>query len=151
MLQLFPDRHFRSPDIDRYNKTFAFEFERVRDFLLLHYRMTQRDDGELWRYCRNVALPDSLKERLDFFRSYGRIVREDNELFPVQSWFYILIGQNVLPSGYDPIADTLDPQQLQSNLQDIRAVIKRSAEAMPLHQDFINQNCSALISSAPSA
>jgi tryptophan halogenase len=151
LLQLFPDRHFRSPDIERYNMTFAFEFERVRDFLLLHYCMTQRDDGELWRYCRNVALPDSLKERLDFFRSYGRIVREDNELFPVQSWFYILIGQNVLPSGYDPIADTLDPQQLQSNLQDIRAVIKRSAEAMPLHQDFINQNCSALTSSAPPA
>jgi tryptophan halogenase len=150
LLQLFPDQHFRSPDIDRYNKTFAFEFERVRDFLLLHYCMTQRDDGELWRYCRNVALPDSLKERLDFFCSYGRIVREDNELFPVQSWFYILIGQNVLPSGYDPIADTLDLRQLQSNLQDIRAVIKRSAEAMPLHQDFINEKCLALTGHTPS-
>ncbi|HEY4974028.1 MAG TPA: tryptophan 7-halogenase, partial [Steroidobacteraceae bacterium] len=116
-------------DIERYNKIFAFEFERVRDFLLLHYCMTERDDGELWRYCRNVDWPDSLKERLDFFRSYGRIVREDNELFPVQSWLYILIGQNVSPSGYDPMADSLDPRQVHSNLQDIHAVIRRSAQA----------------------
>jgi tryptophan halogenase len=143
LLQLFPDRNFRSPDIERYNRTFVYEYERIRDFLLLHYRMTERDDSELWRHCRSVTLPDSLKQRLDFFRSYGRIVREDLELFPVQSWLYVFIGQNVLPSGYDPMADILDTQQVQNNLDDIRAVIRRSAEAMPLHQDFINKNCSA--------
>jgi tryptophan halogenase len=84
----------------------------------------------------------------DFFCSYARIVREDFELFPLQSWLCILIGQNVLPSGYDPMADTLDPQQVQNNLDDIRAVIRRIGEAMPLRQEFINQNCSAFATSA---
>ena len=141
LLKLFPDRHCRTADIDRYNRIFAHEFERIRDFLLVHYSMTEREEGELWRYCRNVPLPDSLRERLELFRSYGRIWREDNELFPVQSWLYLFVGQNVIPSGYDPLADTLDPQQVKANLDDIHAVIRRCAQDMPRHQDFINQHC----------
>jgi tryptophan halogenase len=144
LLTLFPDRNFRTPDIERYNKTFVFEYERIRDFLFLHYSMTERDDGELWRYCRNAPVPASLQERLELFRSYGRITREDYELFTVQSWLYVMIGQGVEPLGYDPMADTLDPQAVQSNLADIHAVIRRSAEAMPMHQQFISQNCSAV-------
>jgi tryptophan halogenase len=143
LLKLFPDRNFRSADIDLYNKTFALEYERVRDFLIIHYRMTERDDSELWRHCRNIVPPDSLQARIDLFRSYGRIEREDNELFPVQSWLYVLVGQNVMPSGYDPLADMLDPQAIQTNLDDIRKVVRKCAEAMPLHQEFINQHCSA--------
>ncbi len=148
LLKLFPDRDFRSADIDRYNKIFASEYQRVRDFLFIHYRMTERDDSELWRHCRNIAPPDSLQERIDLFSSYGRIEREDNELFPVQSWLYVLIGQNVMPSGYDPLADMLDPKTIQSNLDDIRSVVRKCAEAMPLHQEFVDQHCSA---SSPAA
>jgi tryptophan halogenase len=144
LLTLFPDRNFRSPDIDRYNKIFVFEYERIRDFLFLHYSMTERDEGELWRYCRNAPVPASLQERLDLFRSYGRLAREDNELFTVQSWLYVMIGQGVAPSGYDPMADTLDPRALEGNLADIHAVIRRSAGAMPTHQEFISKNCSAV-------
>jgi tryptophan 7-halogenase len=143
LLKLFPDRNFGSADIDRYNKIFAFEYERVRDFLIIHYRMTERDDSELWRHCRNIALPESLRERIDLFRSYGRIEREDNELFPVQSWFHVLIGQNVMPGSYDPLADMLDPAAIQTNLDDIRSVVRKCAEAMPLHQEFVDQHCSA--------
>jgi tryptophan halogenase len=143
LLKYFPDRNFKSADIDRYNKIFAFEYERIRDFLLLHYKMTERDDSEFWRHCRNLPVPDSLSERIELFRSYGRVLREDNELFPVQSWQYVLLGQGVMPGGYDPLADTLDPQQVKKNLEDIRAVVRRCADAMPLHQEFINQNCSA--------
>lgn len=143
LLKLFPDRNFHSADIDLYNKTFAFEYERVRDFLIIHYRMTERDDSELWRHCRNIVPPDSLQARIDLFRSYGRIEREDNELFPIQSWLYVLVGQNVMPSGYDPLADMLDPQAIQTNLDDIRKVVRKCAEAMPQHQEFINQHCSA--------
>jgi tryptophan 7-halogenase len=84
LLTLFPDRNFRSAEIDRYNKILAAEYERVRDFLVLHYSATERDDSDLWRYCRNVSLPDTLKERIDLFRSHGRILREDFE-FPAYS------------------------------------------------------------------
>ena len=143
LLKLFPDRNFRAADIERYNRMLAFEYERVRDFLLLHYSMTERDDSELWRQCRSIPHPDSLKEKLALFRSYGRILREDTELFPTQSWLYVMLGQNVMPSGYDPLADTLDPAAAQRNLDEICAVTRRCAEVMPLHQDFIARHCAA--------
>jgi tryptophan halogenase len=142
-LKLFPDRHFRAADIDRYNRMCTFEYERVRDFLLLHYTFTERDDSELWRHCRSVTPPDSLREKLDLFRSYGRIMREDTELFPEQSWLHVMLGQNVMPSGYDPLADGLDFATTQRHLDDIRAVMRRCTEVMPLHHDFISQNCAA--------
>ncbi len=142
LLKFFPDRDFEPADIERYNKTFAFEFERIRDFLLLHYSQTERQD-EFWRHCRNIPLTDSLKEKLDLFRGYGRIVREDTDLFPPQSWLYIMIGQDIVPRGYDPLADLLDPKRVKENLDDIRAVIGKCADAMPTHQAFVDANCSS--------
>jgi tryptophan halogenase len=144
LLRMFPDRRFEPADIERYNKLFAFEYERIRDFLLLHYTMNERADTEFWRHCQNIGHPDSLKERLELFHSYGRITREDNELFPVQSWLYIYTGQNIVPRGYEPMADKLDPEKIKANLDDIRAVVARCAEAMPMHQVYIDKNCSAL-------
>ena len=115
----------------------------MRDFLILHYATNEREDTAFWRHCRNIVHPDSLKEKIELFRGYGRIMREDSELFPVQSWLYIFTGQNIVPRGYDPMADTLDPQAIKANLDNIRAVIARCADAMPSHEAFIAQNCSA--------
>ncbi|HEY4077844.1 MAG TPA: tryptophan halogenase family protein [Rhizomicrobium sp.] len=145
LLKFFPDRNFEQADIDRYNKIFEFEFGRVRDFLLLHYTQTERE-GAFWDHCRNIPLTDSLQEKVDLFRSHGRILREDTELFPVQSWLYIMIGQNVRPRGYEPMVDTLDPAKVMANLEDIRKVVRECAAAMPLHQEFIDRNCSAFAS-----
>lgn len=143
LVKFFPDRHFRQADIDRYNKIFKFEYERIRDFLLIHYCKTERDDSELWRYCRNLELPDSLKEKIALFSSYGRILREDNELFPVQSWLYVMMGQSIIPEGYEPLADTLSMNVVQSNLDNIRGVVRKCAESMPMQQAFIDEHCKA--------
>ena len=143
LLSYFPDRNFNTADIDRYNKTVAAEYERVRDFLVLHYSTTERDDSEIWRYCRGVVKPDSLKERIELFRSHGRLLREDNELFPLQSWLYVFVGQNIMPESDDPLANILDPRLVSDNLSNIRSVIRQCAEAMPTHGDFIKQNCRA--------
>ena len=142
LLKFFPDRTFQRADIDRYNKIFEFEFGRVRDFLVLHYTHTERQ-GAFWEHCRNTPLPDSLSEKIELFKSHGRILREDTELFPVQSWLYVMIGQNIIPRSYDPLTDTLDPQKIKANLDDIRDVVLRCAKAMPRHQEFIDQNCSS--------
>jgi tryptophan halogenase len=142
LLQFFPDRHFRQADIDHYNRQLAFEYERIRDFLVVHYNKTQRD-GEFWRYCRNMELPDSLQERLELFRGYGRIVRNENELFTVQSWLFLFIGQDVGTAGYDPMANTLTLEQAQKALDDIRGVVAKCAATMPSHQAFIAQHCAA--------
>ena len=143
LLQMFPDRNFETADIARYNKLLSFEYERIRDFLLLHYTTNERDDTAFWRHCRTIGHPDSLKEKLELFRGYGRIAREDNELFPAQSWLYIFTGQNIVPRSYDPLADKLDPGTVKNNLDNIRAVIGKCADAMPTHQDFIDRACSA--------
>jgi tryptophan halogenase len=143
LLTLFPDRNFRSAEIDRYNKILGGEYERVRDFLVLHYSTTERDDSDLWRYCRTVSKPDSLEERIELFRSHGRILREDFELFPTQSWLYVFVGQNIMPESDDPLVDILDPQLVNENLANIRDVIHRCAQSMPAHEDFIKQNCAA--------
>jgi tryptophan halogenase len=142
LLQFLPDRHFRQANLDRYNRQLAFEYERVRDFLVVHYNKTERE-GEFWRYCSSMELPDSLQERLELFRSYGRIIRDENEVFTEQSWLYLFVGQNVQPAGYHPMADILTFEEAQKALDDIRGVVARCAATMPAHQAFIAQHCAA--------
>jgi tryptophan halogenase len=143
LLKFFPDRDFEQADVERYNKIVEFEFARVRDFLLMHYTQTERE-GAFWDHCRAIPLTDSLQEKIDLFRSHGRILREETELFPIQSWLSVMIGQNIVPRRYDPMTDTLDPQKIKAKLDDIRATVKQCADAMPAHHDFIETNCSAL-------
>jgi tryptophan 7-halogenase len=143
LMKFFPDRRFEPADRDRYNKLLAYEYERVRDFLLLHYTTNERDDTPFWRHCQTIPHPDSLAEKLDLFRANGRILREESDLFPVQSWLYIYSGQNIVPRGYDPLADMLDSDQLAGILDNIRKVVSDCAEAMPMHQTFIDRNCRA--------
>jgi len=142
LVNYLPDRHFHQANTDRFNRQVAFEYERIRDFLILHYNSTERD-GEFWRYCQNMQLPESLGERLELFRSYGRIVCDKDELFTVQSWLYLLTGQGVQPSGYDPLAERLSAQEAQRALDEIRSVVARCAAQMPSHQEFIAQHCAA--------
>jgi tryptophan 7-halogenase len=143
LVKYFPDRSFDRADIDRYNRICAFDYERIRDFLLLHYTLTERDDSELWRHCRGIPHPDSLREKLELFASHGRILREDSELFPVQSWLHVFLGQGVVPRGYDPLAETLDLATTLERLRDIHAVTRRCAETMPPHEQFVRQHCQA--------
>ncbi len=148
LLTLFPDRAFHSADIDRYNAILGAEYERVRDFLVLHYSTTERDQGELWHYCRNLVLPDSLREKLELFRSHGRILRDNSELFPSQSWFYVLVGQNGMPSADDPLAGVINPHVVNDSLRKIHEVVRNCAASMPTHEDFIARNCAAARSPA---
>jgi len=111
LLKFFPDRDFASADIDRYNRMLEFEFSRVRDFLLMHYTQTERG-GAFWEHCRAMPLTDSLLEKTELFRSHGRILREDTELFPVISWLSVMVGQNIIPRRYDPLVDSLDPHKI---------------------------------------
>jgi tryptophan halogenase len=140
LVGFFPDRHFRRADIDSFNRRMAFEYAAVRDFLVAHYSQTRREE-EFWRYCREMELPDSLQERLELFRGYGRIIRDPAELFSEQSWFHMLTGQDVLPAGYDPRAEDIPVADMQPLLQRITEVVARCAATMPPHQDFIAQNC----------
>jgi tryptophan halogenase len=139
LLRFFPDRDFEPADIDRYNRVLELEFSRVRDFLLMHYTQTERS-GAFWDHCRSIPLTDTLLEKIELFRSHGRILREEAELFPVMSWLSVMIGQNIIPRRYDPLVDGLDSTQIQSRLDKLRTDIKRCVDSMPSHWDFIQNN-----------
>jgi len=138
LLKFFPDRDFATADVDRYNRMLEFEFSRVRDFLLMHYTQTERS-GAFWEHCRAIPLTDSLLEKIELFRSHGRILREDTELFPVISWLSVMVGQNIIPRRYDPLVDSLDPHKIQAKLEELRTGIKGCVESMPSHWDFVHR------------
>jgi len=136
LLKFFPDRDFAAADIERYNRILESEFSRVRDFLLLHYSQTERADP-FWRHCRGMPLTGSLREKIELFRSHGRILRDEAEIFPVLSWLSVMVGQNIIPRRHDPLVDALDPRKIQARLEELRSAVKDSVDAMPAHGDFI--------------
>ncbi|HET9864127.1 MAG TPA: tryptophan halogenase family protein [Steroidobacteraceae bacterium] len=143
LMSLFPDREISPSEIARYNRVMTWEYERIRDFLVLHYNATERNDTEFWNYCRTMSVPDFLREKLEIFRDRGRIFREQDELFNDTSWFAVLVGQDVRPRGYDPLVDVLGDDELRRRMAHIREIIAKSAEAMPTHREFIERNCKA--------
>jgi len=145
LLAMFPDRDFRQPDIDRYNRVMQFEYEKIRDFLILHYKATTRNDTAYWDYLRKMPVPDYLADKMAVFESYGRIFRENEELFNDTSWFAVMVGQGITPKGYDPMVDVMDVDELRKRMADIKAVIAKSAEVMPGHFEFIKANCDAMV------
>ncbi len=143
LLAHFPDRRFFQAEIDRYNRTMAFEYEKIRDFLILHYKATERNDTPYWDYLREMPIPDYLADKINLFKGSGRIFRENEELFNDTSWFAVFVGQGILPQSYDPMADSMDPKLFRERMDEIRTVIARSAEVMPGHMAFIRENCAS--------
>ena len=139
----FPDKAFNQADIDYYNRRTRVEFEQIRDFLVLHYKATERDDTEFWNYCRTMDIPDTLKEKIAVFSENGRLYREDNEMFKEASWLAVFLGQNIMPKRYHPIADIISDQELDSRMNQLAQIIGNGARAMPTHQQFIDANCKA--------
>ena len=137
LLELFPDTEFRSTDIDEYNRRMELYFERVRDFLILHYIATERDDSEMWRYFTHMKLPDSLQERLDAWLLRGHIIKYEFGAFLPPSWIAVMVGQNLLPAHYDRRVDALDQQELIEMVAEMKAKISSAAQNVPGHAESI--------------
>ena len=143
LVRLFPDRQTDQATIDEYNRQSDFEWERIRDFIVLHYWATERDDSDLWRYCRSMELPATLQRKIDLWRSNGRIFREDEELFSEESWIQVFLGQNIVPRGYDPLVEIKSDPQIEQFLGNIAATIDRCVQVMPSHSDYVSKFCPA--------
>jgi tryptophan 7-halogenase len=139
----FPDKSFNQPDIDYYNRRTRLEFEQIRDFLILHYKATEREDSPFWNYCRTMAIPQTLAERIAIYRENARLYRHDNELFSETSWFAVLHGQNIAPKRYHPIADVLPEHELNRRMTELADVTEQCGAVMPSHQAFIDRHCKA--------
>ncbi|MFC5527657.1 tryptophan halogenase family protein [Rhodanobacter ginsengisoli] len=143
LLQLFPQRDFSPVLIDRYNAQSEFEFERIRDFLILHYCATERDDSAFWNYCRTMPIPSSLQENIRLFRDSGRFFRHAEEMFASVSWVQVMLGQHVMPRSYHPLVDQMPAQELKAFMASVGQVVASCVDAMPPHQAFIDRHCAA--------
>ena len=113
-------------------------------FLILHYKATERDDSELWNYCRNMEIPESLQRKLELYQSASRIDRDNHELFGQDSWLAVLDGQHVKARSYSPLVDTMPDDMLEQVLRQTREVIEKCVTAMPPHEEFISRHCAAM-------
>ena len=143
LVNLFPDASFNSAVIDRYNAQTTFEIERIRDFIILHFCATDRDDSPFWDYCRTMDIPQPLAETIRLFRDSGRFFRNAEEMFALTSWVEVLIGQRILPRTYHPAVDQLSDAELKLLMDGVQKVIATCVDAMPTHQQFIARHCAA--------
>jgi tryptophan halogenase len=138
LLDHFPDLNFDPVNIAHYNEQLIDEYERVRDFIILHYCTTERTDTDYWRRCGAMKVPDSLSERIDMYRRTGRIFHRRHEVFTELSWFFVLDGMGIKPMSYDPLVDTTNFEQVKQVMAGLRQKIAADVAAAPLHDSFLS-------------
>jgi tryptophan 7-halogenase len=143
LIDFFPSREFRAIDIDTFNARSRFHFERIRDFIILHYHLNQREDSAFWKDCAAMDVPAALKEKMALYRSSGRIFRFDNELFTEVAWLQVMQGQNLEPEAYHPLADLVGDDETAAYLDSVRDVITKCVDVMPGHEAYIAGHCRA--------
>ncbi|MCL1046843.1 tryptophan 7-halogenase [Shewanella electrodiphila] len=145
LMQNLPTTAMESGVVDDFNQKMRVEIENIRDFIVLHYHVTERQDSEFWRYCKQMDIPKSLQKRIDMFKQSGQVYKTDQELFGEASWLQVMLGQGLLPEQYHPIVDNMSDQELAQFLGTIKQSIKRRVNSWPNHIDFINNYCKSNI------
>jgi tryptophan halogenase len=144
LLPLFPSSgRSDSALADEFNRKMDVEYERIRDFLILHYKLGNRDDAEIWRYCTAMSVPDSLTEKMELFRQSGHIEQYRDGLFTAPSWLSVYMGQGLKPERYSPLADIEPIERLVTELQALRTDIADRIDELPKHASFIARYANA--------
>lgn len=143
LISHFPSAGFDAADRSHYNEVMSNEYAWARDFIILHYKATERSDSPFWDYCREMDIPASLQQKMALFRSHGRIYREGNELFTKPSWLQVMHGQGLRPRSYNPLVDLIREDETQQYLSDVSGLIGKCVDAMPTHAAFIADYCAA--------
>lgn len=143
LLTHFPDKRLSQADIDAFNARTEREYERVRDFLVLHYTATRRDDTEFWRHCQGIARSPDLTRRIEQFASSGRVFEQTGDVFGTASWVAVLYGQGIEPLAANPLIAKLPIERVDSVIKSIGDTIAHAVEQMPTHEEFIRENCAS--------
>ena len=139
LIEHFPQRMDFQSDIDEYNRLMDLEFERVRDFLILHYHATTRTDSAFWNYVREMEIPNSLQDKLLLFKERGRVIKYDHGLFLTPSWVAVYLGQGIVPRDYDWRVDQMDAENVRGHLTRMRGLMHQTASKMADHASYIRQ------------
>ena len=141
LMRLFPHNSIEQTDIDEFNKQSQFDIETIRDFIILHYCVTNRTDTPFWRYCRNMEIPETLAHRIELFRKTGRVFRKHTELFAENSWIQVMLGQGIEPEQYHRVVDVMDDEELDRFLKQIKSNVESTVSQLPEHQAYVEQYC----------
>ncbi len=141
LIQLFPFTGFSQALADRYNAMADREMIGVRDFIILHYKLNEREDSPFWKQVREMSIPDSLAARIELFREHATAYQANDELFRIDSWVQVMLGQRLEPRGFHQMGGLMAPGQLEKALGDLKGNIDKAVAQMPRHQDFLNQYC----------
>jgi len=144
LLQMFPANGISQSDVDEYNQQTRAEIEHIRDFIILHYHVTNRQDTAFWRACRDMDIPESLRHRIELFRETGRVFRAPNELFAENSWIQVMLGQGITPRQRHPVADLMGDAELAQFLDGIRTTVDKTLVQLPSHQAYVERYCPGL-------
>ena len=143
LMQMFPYNGIRESEVIEFNRQMDDEIHNIRDFIVLHYNVTNREDSRFWRHCRNMSIPESLQHRIDLFRETGRVFKVDSELFGENSWIQVMLGQGLMPEQYHPIVDEMTDEELQRFMRGAEASVTKQVSRLPEHQAFIDHYCKA--------
>lgn len=138
LLKFFPNNGISPAMRDEFNRLSQVEFEQIRDFIILHYKLNERTDSQYWLDCARMDVPESLRRKMTMFRESGMVQREQDELFSEIAWQQVMIGQGVIPADYHSMANAIDEKALKELLDNLKAVMQVTVNRMPPHQDFIN-------------
>lgn len=141
----FPDHDFDVTNEDAFNQKINADYEEVRDFIILHYCTSARDDSEFWRWCQTMPVPESLREKINAFKTRGQIEHNSGQFFTSDSWCSILEGMKIRPQKYHPLLDAFHQQDLAKTLTDNINNIHTTVLNMPIHHDYIQTHCPATL------
>jgi tryptophan 7-halogenase len=142
LVELFPDRGFEPKLADEYNRLMRRSYESIRDFIILHYCASRRD-GELWRYCQNMPIPDGLRHQIELFKASGAVALYDSGAFAEPSWISIYFGLGVFPRRHDPMADLIEEAVARRELERRAHIVTGAAQSLSKHGAFIDKYCRA--------
>lgn len=141
LIELFPERRIAASDRDEFNRVIDLEYDRIRDFLILHYHATTQNNSPFWDYVRTMPIPDSLADKIALWRDRARVVKYREGVFLEASWIAVYLGQGIVPAGWDPRADTAASAELERSLDALREAIASDVAARPDHRAFIERYC----------
>ena len=143
LIRMLPLHRISARDITEFNNQQNQDMLQIRDFLILHYVVTERRDSPFWRYCARMPIPDTLAHRIGLFRETGRVFRANDELFAENSWVQVMMGQGITPQAYHPIAAKLSDDELQRLLAAIRDNVSTTTASLPEHAAYVARYCGA--------
>nr|WP_277608666.1 tryptophan halogenase family protein [Microbulbifer elongatus] len=137
LIKCFPHHGIRGQEVSEFNRQSRVEMERIRDFIILHYKANQRRDSDFWRHCEAMTVPHTLQEKMELFRATGKVFRDYDDLFTEVAWQQVMIGQGILPEDYHPVADALSDTQMDDLMQSLKTLIQGTVRQLPSHEQFL--------------